>query len=106
MIAWQDHDDRFLCHQFVLEIGLLHSYSVTLCRQPGSSIATPSRAKLFHEEPEAGKLSAEKGDIKLSTLQAVCKHCRVVARNPDFDIEQFVAKDACRMRQPIDFLPG
>ena len=30
--------------------------SVTLCRQPGSSIATPSRAKLFHEEPEAGNL--------------------------------------------------
>jgi putative tryptophan/tyrosine transport system substrate-binding protein len=28
----------------------------TLCRQPGLSIATPSRAKLFHEEPEAGKL--------------------------------------------------
>ena len=36
--------------------GSLHSYSVTLCRQPGSSIATPSRAKLFHEEPEAGNL--------------------------------------------------
>ena len=32
------------------------SYSVTLCRQPGSSIATPSRAKLFHEEPEAGSV--------------------------------------------------
>ena len=25
----------------------------SLCRQPGSSIATPSRAKLFHEEPDA-----------------------------------------------------
>jgi hypothetical protein len=34
----------------------LRSESVTHCRQPGSSIATPSRAKLFHEEPEAGKL--------------------------------------------------
>ena len=32
------------------------SESATPCRQPGSSIATPSRAKLFHEEPEAGKL--------------------------------------------------
>jgi len=30
----------------------------------------------------------------------------MVARNPDFDIEQFVAKDACGPRQPIDFLPG
>jgi hypothetical protein len=36
--------------------GSLHFYTVTLCRQPGSSIATPSRAKLFHEEPEAGNL--------------------------------------------------
>src|ERR1700730_2805018 len=34
----------------------LRSESVTHCRQPGSSIATPSRAKLFHEEPKAGKL--------------------------------------------------
>src|ERR1700687_5124971 len=32
------------------------SESVTPCRQPGSSTATHSRAKLFHEEPEAGKL--------------------------------------------------
>ncbi len=30
----------------------------------------------------------------------------MVARNPDFDIEQFVAKNACGPRQPIDFLPG
>jgi DNA-binding helix-hairpin-helix protein with protein kinase domain len=28
----------------------------TLCRPPGSSIATPTRAKLFHEEPDAGNL--------------------------------------------------
>jgi hypothetical protein len=30
-----------------------------LCRQPGSSIATSSRAKLFQEEPEAGNLVRE-----------------------------------------------
>jgi len=36
--------------------GSRHFESVTLCRQPGSSIATPSRAKLFHEEPDAGIL--------------------------------------------------
>ena len=34
----------------------LPSYSVTLCWQPGSSIATPMRAKLFYEEPDAGNL--------------------------------------------------
>src|SRR5258708_21218302 len=49
---------------------------------------------------------AEESDIKLPALQVVCERCRVVARNPDFDIEQFVAKDACGPRQPIDFLPG
>ena len=75
MVAWQDHDDRFLCHQFVCEIRLL----------------------LFY---------AEEGHIKLSALQVVRKRCRMVARNPDFNIEQFVAKDACGTRQPSDFLPG
>jgi hypothetical protein len=30
----------------------------------------------------------------------------VVARNPDFDVEQFVAKNGCGTRQPIDLLPG
>src|SRR3977135_372891 len=49
---------------------------------------------------------AEECDIKLPALQVVCERCRVVARNPDFDIEQFVAKDARSPRQPVDFLPG
>src|SRR5882724_3496989 len=49
---------------------------------------------------------AEESDIKLPALQVVCERCRMVARNPDFDIEQFVAKDTCSPRQPIDFLPG
>jgi hypothetical protein len=41
-----------------LEPVSLHSQSVTLCRQPESSIViiTLPRAKLFHEEPEAGIL--------------------------------------------------
>src|SRR3981081_2898801 len=30
----------------------------------------------------------------------------MVARNSDFDIEQFVTKDACGTWQPLDFLPG
>jgi hypothetical protein len=38
--------------------GSLHSYGATLCRQPGSSIASPSRAKLFHEEPGFSDLPA------------------------------------------------
>src|SRR6266704_2823662 len=50
-------------------------------------------------------LPAEESDIKRPALQVVCEGCRVVARNPDFDIEQFVAKNACGPRQPIDFLP-
>jgi hypothetical protein len=74
MVARQDHDERLLRHQFVLEIGLL--------------------------------LPAEKSDIKSSAAWVVCKHCRMVARNSDFEVEQLVAKDACGTRQPIDFLPG
>src|SRR4029077_4456542 len=49
---------------------------------------------------------AEKSDIKSSALEVVCKHCGMVARNSDFDIEQFVSKDACGTRQPVDLLPG
>src|SRR5216684_1724451 len=49
---------------------------------------------------------AEKSDIKSSALEVVCKHCGMVARNPDFDIEQFVSKDGCGTRQPVDLLPG
>src|SRR6476660_3045686 len=49
---------------------------------------------------------AVKSDIKSAALEVVCKHCRMVARNPDFDIEQFVAKYACGTRQPVDLLPG
>ena len=37
---------------------------------------------------------AEKSDIKSSALEVVCKRCGMVARNSDFHIEQFVAKDA------------
>jgi hypothetical protein len=37
---------------------------------------------------------SEKSDIKSSALEVVCKHCGMVARNSDFDIEQFVSKDA------------
>src|SRR6266567_9015073 len=51
-------------------------------------------------------LPAEKSDIKFSPLELVCKHCRMVARNPDFDIEQLVAKNGCGTRQPLDLLPG
>ena len=32
------------------------SSRVTHCQQPGSSIGTQPRAKLFREEPEAGNL--------------------------------------------------
>src|ERR1700719_3493810 len=46
----------------------------------------------------------EKGDIKSPTLEVVCKHCGMVARNSDFDIEQFVSKDGCGTRQPVDLL--
>jgi hypothetical protein len=38
-------------------------------------------------------LPAEKSDIKSSALEVVCKHCGMVARNSDFDIEQFVSKE-------------
>ena len=51
-------------------------------------------------------LRAEESDIKLPALEVVRKRCRMVARNPDFNIEQLVAKDACGVRQPADFLPG
>jgi hypothetical protein len=38
-------------------------------------------------------LPAEKSDIKSSALEVVCQHCGMVARNSDFDIEQFVSKE-------------
>src|SRR6266436_8734 len=49
---------------------------------------------------------AEESDIEFSALEVVCQHCRMVARNSDFDIEQFVSKDGCGTRQPVDLLPG
>src|SRR5258708_22742713 len=49
---------------------------------------------------------AEESDIKLPALQVVCERCRVVARNPDFDVEQFVPHDACGPAQTFAFLPG
>src|SRR3984893_4353842 len=48
----------------------------------------------------------EKSDIKSPALEVVCKHCGMVARNSDFDIEQFVSKDGCGTRQPVDLLSG
>jgi hypothetical protein len=51
-------------------------------------------------------LRAEESDIKLPALEVVRKRCRMVARNPDFNIEQFVAKNARCTRQPISFLSG
>ena len=55
------HSSKRLAHPSKIDPALSHYYAsarvecspVILCRQPGSSIATPSRAKLFHEEPEA-----------------------------------------------------
>ncbi len=51
-------------------------------------------------------LAAHEGDVELSALELVGEHGRVVARNPDFDVEQLVAEEARRVRQPLDFLPG
>jgi hypothetical protein len=48
---------------------------------------------------------AEESDIKLATLEVVGQLCRVVARNPDFDIGQFVTQDAGGRRQPNPFHP-
>src|SRR6266478_4514586 len=41
-----------------------------------------------------------------SALEVVCQHCGMVARNSDFDIEQFVSKDVCGTWQPVDLLLG
>jgi hypothetical protein len=45
------------------------SSRVTHCQQPGSSIGTQPRAKLFREEPEAGNLHIQ-----------VCEDCALKAR--------------------------
>src|SRR4029077_20810072 len=50
------------------------------------------------------RLPAEESDIELPALEVVRKHCRMVARNSNFNIGQFVTKEACGARQPIDFL--
>jgi hypothetical protein len=39
------------------------SSRVTHCQQPGSSIGTQLRAKLFREEPEAGNLHIRVGPL-------------------------------------------
>jgi F420H(2)-dependent quinone reductase len=58
---------------------------VILCRQPGSSIATPSRAKLFHEEPEAGNLHIRNCD-------------RNILANPDVEVQVGTKKVMARAR--------
>ena len=45
--------------------------------------------------PLSDQRPPEKSDIKPSALEVICKHCGMVARNSDFDIEQFVSKDGC-----------
>jgi hypothetical protein len=47
------------------------------------------------------RFPAEKSDIKPSALEVICKHCGMVARNSDFDIEQFVSKDGCGTRHSV-----
>src|SRR4030081_1025612 len=49
---------------------------------------------------------AEESNIKFSALEVVGKHRRMVARDSDFDIEQFVAKNGRGARQPLGLLPG
>jgi hypothetical protein len=51
-------------------------------------------------------LRAEESDIKLPALEVVRKRCRMVARNPDFNIEQFVAKNARSRGSQSAFLSG
>ena len=45
--------------------GSLHSSSAALCQRLELSIVTPPRARLSHEEPEAGKRSARAMSIKM-----------------------------------------
>jgi hypothetical protein len=52
------------------------------------------------------RFPTKKSDIDLSAHQIVGKRGRKPARNPDFDIGQFVAQDARRARQPRHLLPG
>jgi hypothetical protein len=47
---------------------------VTPCQQPGSSIATPSRAKLFHEEPDAHYTSLQIVEQLPKLLRAPVAH--------------------------------
>ncbi len=47
---------------------------------------------------------AHERDIELAALEVVGKRRRMIARDLDSDIEQFIAQNACGARQPIDFL--
>src|SRR5277367_1637526 len=52
---WPDHVGRLQSRPSA-SLSIAISSRLVTTRSAGSSIATPSRAKLFHEEPEAGKL--------------------------------------------------
>ena len=52
------------------------------------------------------RFRTKKSDIDLSARQIGGERGRKPARNPDFDIGQFVAQDAGRARQPRNLLPG
>jgi hypothetical protein len=51
-------------------------------------------------------LTTHEGNVELAALQVVGERRRVIARHLDFDVEQFVAQNVRRLRQPVDFLPG
>ncbi len=51
-------------------------------------------------------LAAHKRDVELPALERVGEHGRMVARDPDLDVEQLVAQKARGEGQPFDFLPG
>ena len=52
------------------------------------------------------RLATHEGDVELPALELAGEHGRMVARNPDLDVEQLVAKKARRIGQPFDLLPG
>jgi hypothetical protein len=58
------------------------------------------RRRVAYRGDNQSCLSGEKR-YQPSALEVICKHCGMVARNSDFDIEQFVSKDGCGTRHSV-----